>query len=105
MISCAFEYLNYGLVYSSPINLEKNLLQKATDEDFVIWTHQQEFIMGKKYETSMLYKDYVESFGVEAQIGQRKFTMYLQAFAKFKNWNFQRVQSNGRTYFQFAKRF
>ena len=104
MISCASEYLQHGLVYSPSINLERNLLQKNTDEEFIAWAKYQDFIMDKKYETSLMFKDYIDTAGTGVQIGQRKFTNYLQAYAKSNNWDFQRVQSNGRTYFLFVKR-
>jgi hypothetical protein len=102
MIGCACEYLRHGLVYSPPINLERNLLKKNTDEDFVTWSEHQKFVTGIKYETAILFKNYIESIGNTTHFGQRKFTSYLQAFAKYKNWEFQRIQSNGRTYFLFG---
>lgn len=101
MIGCACAYLRQGLVYSPAINLERNLLQKNTDDDFVTWINHREFVTGQRYETALLFKDYIKSNGTVSKIGQRKFTGYLQSFAKFQNWEFQRIQSNGRTYFQF----
>ena len=105
MLICASEYLSNGLVYLSPINVEINRLKKETNDDFVEWIQNRGITVNTKYETSILFSEYQQYTGVYSGYGQRKFTNYLQAFGKFKKWGFERIQSNGKTFFNFSNRF
>jgi hypothetical protein len=101
MIMCASTYMRNGLVYSKPISVGINRLKKETNDDFVMWIEQKEFVLTEKYETSFVFSEFQQYIGVQSIYGQRKFTNYLQAFATYKNWNFVKIQSNGKTYFKF----
>jgi hypothetical protein len=104
MINCASEYLHYGLVNSPSINVEINRLKKDSCDDFVLWVQQRELVVDEKYETNILFNEFQQSSEFPSVYGQRKFTSYLQAFAKYKNWDFYRFQANGKTYFKFIPR-
>jgi hypothetical protein len=102
MLSCASQYFTSGLVQSEGINVEINRFRQATNEDFAEWVIGQKFETDTKYETAQYFKDFVSTYyGEKSTIGQRTFTGWINAYARFKRWKFERKQSNGTTYFLF----
>ena len=102
MQDCAYQYLNTGLVHSPGVNVDLNRFRQATSEDFAEWIQDQFFAANTLYETAIFYRNFVTMYyGETHQIGQRTFTGWLNEFAVYKGWRFDRKQSNGICYFYF----
>lgn len=103
MLNCAYQYLNYGLVHSSGINVERNRLRQATSEDFVAWAIEQDFKKNVEYDTKEYFNSFVSIYyGEHHQIGQRTFTGWMKEYAAFKGGRLDVTSRNSKQYFKIS---
>jgi hypothetical protein len=103
MLDCAFQYLNYGLVHNTGVNVEMNRLRQATNEDFVVWAIEKKFERNVEYDTKQHFSEFVSIYyGESHQIGQRTFSGWLKEYAAFKGAKLNITSCNNRQYFKIS---
>jgi hypothetical protein len=103
MLDCAYQYLNYGLVHNTGVNVEMNRLRQATNEDFVMWAIEKVFEKNVEYDTKEHFNSFVSIYyGETHAIGQRTFTGWLKEYAAFKGGRLEIKSSNNRQYFKIS---
>lgn len=101
MIECTQIYLKFGLKKQKTINVELNYFKQNVDSDFFEWIFNQEFELGKKYDTKQLFEEFKEAYSLEHIYKQRKFSDQLKYFAVYKNWDIEFKQLNRKPHFIF----
>lgn len=104
MLDCVQKYLNDGMQVYKYVGVNKNKLAQATNEDFCSWVEEQNFELGKRYETKSQFEDFRNKYyGGDSEFKQRGFTNWMKIFAESKDWKFIAVTSNSTQYFSFQE--
>jgi len=103
IISCVQSYFTYGLIkQGNAVNIKTRHFIAETSQEFYSFMND-EF---RNYNERITKSDEMQRFiNVYPDYGakwftQRKFTTWLESWAKFKNYNFVSGQSNGILWFQ-----
>lgn len=100
MMSCAYVYLNQGLIEVAHVNLEYKKLISSTSKEFVEW--MQDKTLTGRHDRSVLYKQFTEEYeNVKKYCSSQKFASYMRLYCFHFNKPFETYRSMGINWFVF----
>lgn len=94
MIRCGQLYLKKGLIKHEYENLEVRKFINETSFEFYEW-HAENIPVGERFTKNMKYAQFVEDYPDHKKLTQKRFSMWLEALAKYKEMDFSSGNSNG----------
>ena len=105
MINCLQFYLRNGLIKHEFHNLDTRKFIKNTNHDFYEWTLDSESItLNTRYNKSDLYNKFLNDYpDYKRWLTQKRFTIWLNIYGKFKDINVIEGNTNGSRWICFGK--
>jgi len=95
MIECLQLFLEKGLISCAFKSLEVKKFQKETSIDFHEWVFDAGLPENTRFNPTPFYDQFVTEYPDERKFSQKRFSQWLDAYAKFKGGTTLRGSSNG----------
>jgi hypothetical protein len=95
MIECLQLFLAKGLISCAFKSLETKKFQKETSIDFHEWVLDAELPENTRFNPTPFYEQFTTEYPDERKFSQKRFSQWLDAYAKFRGGITDRGSSNG----------
>jgi hypothetical protein len=96
MIQCLQLFLSKGLISCAFKSLETKKFQKETSIDFHEWVQDAGLPENVRFNPTPFYDQFTAEYPDERKFSQKRFSQWLDAYAKFKGGKTDRGSSNGQ---------
>jgi len=94
MVGCIQLFLKRGLITYQYANLDRKKLLDETAPEFVEFIEtEQNFVFGNSYDKKELFDSFVNSYSDFSKLTQRKFTLWMKAYAKLSGMEMVETRS------------
>jgi hypothetical protein len=102
MIYCIQAYLKNGLVRQNSKNLKLRKLMAETSMEFYEWiTENANMPFNTRNDKKEYYNRFLEEYpDFKKWLNQRTFTLWIQKYVSFNNWEYKKGNSNGMQWFE-----
>lgn len=106
MVSCIQTYLKNGLVKQNAKNLKLRKLMAETSMEFYEWiTEVENITFNQRLDKKEYYHRFLESYpDFKKWLNQRTFTVWIQKYASFNDWEYKKGNSNGMQWFEIVNK-
>ena len=105
MINCEQYYLKNGLIESEYYNLEARKFIKETSFEFYEWVQDDNLWINKRFSKNDKYEEFVSEYtDLKKWLTKRRFSFWLDSFAKYKDYELLKTKTNGIRQVEFTER-